>query len=167
MIKALSFCLCLFAITACKDSRVSELQEQNLALKDGLTSQAGMLEDVLGRIDTIERSSVFSEPQFLIQDEVMLIEEQSFQPIVSGKFKVVATGDILPEVIFLELEITTVIKKDGQTYSQNVIHRVMPGADANNLIEFIHPLTQHGVKATGITLRITPVSWYQGHHIKG
>lgn len=166
MARLFYFALCVVLLSACKDSRVEGLQAQVDTLQRDLSNRAGQLDDALERLKVAEQHSVFSTPVFTVANEVIAIEERSFEPSISGQFTVLAEGDVLPEVIFVELQISTVVKKNNQEYTQNIIHRIMPGAEQKNLIEFVHPLSQHGVKSTGVSLQVTPVSWYQGYPVK-
>lgn len=153
----------LFALSACKDARVSIVQDENRLLKRELAEQRQNANALAERVANIE---IISIPSFIVRDIAIDITERMFNPVINGSFLMEVKGESLPEVIFLELEITTKAKGKEHEYSQNVIHRFMPGNSKENHVEFVHPLLIHKLKSNDVELTVRPLTWYQGHQVK-
>ncbi|MBV1922077.1 MAG: hypothetical protein KUG73_15470 [Pseudomonadales bacterium] len=153
----------LFILAACNDERFSIVQDENRLLKRELAEQRQAVNALSERVANIEG---ISPPSFLVSDITIDITERMFNPVINGGFLMEVKGSFLPEVVFLELEITTKAKGNEHEYSQNMIHRFMPGNSKENHVEFVHPLQLHKVKSSDVELTVRPLTWYQGHQVK-
>ncbi len=163
VVKLSSLSVMLFALAACKDERFSIVQDENRLLKRELAEQRQTTNALAERVANIED---ISTPSFIVSNIVIDITERMFNPVINGSFLMEVKGKSLPEVVFLELEITTKAKGNEHEYSQNVIHRLIPGNSKENHVEFVHPLLIHKVKNKDVELKVRPMTWYQGHQVK-
>ena len=153
----------LLALAACNDDQLSTVQDETRLLKRELAEQRQAVNALAERVASIEDISI---PSFLVSDITIDITERMFNPVINGGFLMEVKGKSLPDVVFLELEITTKAKGNEHEYSQNVIHRFMPGNSKENHVDFVHPLQLHKVKSSDIELTVKPLTWYQGHQVK-
>jgi len=153
----------LLALVACKDEGLSIVQDENRLLKRELAEQRQTVAALAERVTNIE---VVSKPSFLVSEIHIDVEERMFDPVINGSFLMEIEGKSLPAVIYLELEITTKAQGKEHAFSQSMIHRFMPGKSQDNRVEFVHPLKLHKVKSSDVELKVTPVTWYQGHQVK-
>ena len=151
------------ALVACKDERFSVVQDENRLLKRELAEQRQTVSALAERVANIE---TISTPTFLVSEVSIDVKERMFDPVINGSFLMEIKGRSLPAVIFLELEITTKAQGNEHEYSHNVIHRFMSGNSQENRVEFVHPLKLHKVKGGDVELKVTPLTWYQGHQVK-
>ncbi len=153
----------LLALIACKDERFATVQDENRLLQREMAEQRQTVAALAERVANIEDVST---PSFLVSEINIDVEERMFDPVINGSFLMVIKGKSLPAVIFLELEITTKVQGKDHEFSQNVIHRFMSGDSQENRVEFVHPLKLHKVKNSDVELKVTPMTWYQGHQVK-
>ena len=151
------------ALVACEDERFSVVQDENRLLKRELAEQRQTVNALTERVANIE---TVPTPTFLVSEVNIDVKERMFDPVINGSFLMEIKGKSLPAVIFLELEITTKAKGKEHEYSHNVIHRFMSGNSQENRVEFVHPLKLHKVKGADVELKVTPLTWYQGHQVK-
>ena len=150
------------ALTACDDDRFSVVQDENRLLKRELAEQRRALNALVEKVASIE---TISTPSFLVSEIDLEVKERMFDPVINGRFLMEVKGESLPGVVYLELEIKTKAKDNEHEYSQNVIHRFMPGSSKDNYVEFTHPLKLHKVKSDDVELKVTPLTWYKGYQV--
>ena len=153
----------LLAAVGCEDERFSVVQDENRLLKRELAEQRQTVSALAERVANIE---AIPKPTFLVNEVNMDVKERMFDPVINGSFLMEIKGESLPAVIFLELEITTKTQGNEHKDSHNVIHRFMSGNSQENRVEFVHPLKLHKVKGVDVELKVTPLTWYQGHQVK-
>ena len=81
-----------------------------------------------------------------------------FDPLINGSFFDGYRRERFAAGHFLELEITTERRGREHHYTQNVIHRLIPGNDKESRVEFVHPLNLHKVKSTDVVLEVPAVN---------
>lgn len=158
---------CIVVLPACKDDQFLMLQDENRLLKQEVERQSQAMTELVSRVDDIDVRTSIPLPKFSVNDIKIDVVERMFEPIINGSFLMEVEGDALPPVVYLELEITTQVRGKDHAFTQNVIHRLMPGSPEENKIEFVHPLSLHKVKVADIELQVTPLTWYLGYRVKG